>query len=437
MTLDPLLIEVLACPEDKGPLLYFADEQLLFNPRLHRTYPVRDGIPVLLIDEATAVDAAEDARLTAKAEAGGAVPPASSAAAGRRPSRRRPSVPLTSTRWTCGRPPPACPSRWWPPPTAAREIDGLPRHDDVENVVVLGMGDSGIVGDVLTAVAAPFMPVPVTVVKGYVPPDYVGTGSLVLAVSFSGDTEETVEAATAAYEAGAALVVVSGGGELVEPVRRVGRAAGARAGPIPEARAALGAMAVPPLVLLEAIGLFPGAEQWIDLAVDQLAARRDQLVRPDSVAEELARRIGRTIPLVHSSGDLGAAAALRWKCQINENAKSPAFWNVHPELCHNEVAGWGQNGDATRQLITLVNLRHDAEHPQVSRRFDLVTEALREVMADVIEVRAAGEGDLAQLLDLALIGDVVALHLAGHEGIDPGPVPVVDEIKQQLRQGPG
>ena len=80
MTLDPLLIEVLACPEDKGPLLYFDDEQLLFNSRLHRTYPVRDGITVMLIDEATSVDAAEDARLVAKAEAGGAV--STSAAAG-------------------------------------------------------------------------------------------------------------------------------------------------------------------------------------------------------------------------------------------------------------------------------------------------------------------------------------------------------------------
>ena len=80
MTLDPLLIEVLACPEDKGPLLYFDDEQLLFNSRLHRTYPVRDGIPVMLIDEATSVGAAEVARLVAKAAAGGAV--STSAAAG-------------------------------------------------------------------------------------------------------------------------------------------------------------------------------------------------------------------------------------------------------------------------------------------------------------------------------------------------------------------
>ena len=320
---------------------------------------------------------------------------------------------------------------------AAQQVDQLPGHDEVENVVVLGMGDSGIVGDVLIAAAAPFMPVPVTVVKGYVPPDYVGTGSLVIAVSFSGDTEETVEAATAAYEAGAALVVVSGGGELVRlsgewdvplvpvPVK------------IPEARTALGAMAVPPLVLLERIGLFPGAQQWIDQAVTQLQRRRDQLTRPGNVAELTARRIGRTIPLVHGAQDLGAAAALRWKCQINLNAKAPAFWNVHPELCHNEVAGWGQNGDATRQLVTLVNLRHDAEHPQVSRRFDLATEVLREVMADVVEVRAHGEGDLAQLLDLALVGDVVSLLLAAHEGIDPGPVPTVDDIRAALAGGAG
>jgi glucose/mannose-6-phosphate isomerase len=319
--------------------------------------------------------------------------------------------------------------------SAARGLTALPQHDRVENVVVLGMGGSGIAGDVLVATAAPFMPVPVTVVKGYVPPDFVGTGSLVFAMSFSGDTEETLEAAAGAYEAGASLVVVSGGGALVNlavewdvPVVPVPSG-------IPQPRAALGAMAIPPLLILEEIGLFPGASQWVDQAVQQLRIRRDELVRPGNRAEELARRIGRTIPLIHSSGDLGGAAALRWKAQINENAKCPAFFNIYPELCHNEVAGWGQHGDATRQLITLVNLRHDAEHPQVSRRFDLVEEVLREVVADVIEVRASGEGDLAQLLDLALIGDFVSLHMAGDEGIDPGPIPVLDEMKQQLRQG--
>jgi glucose/mannose-6-phosphate isomerase len=319
--------------------------------------------------------------------------------------------------------------------SAARGIEGLPQHDRVENVVVLGMGGSGFAGNVLAAAAAPFMPVPVTVVKGYQPPDYVGTGSLVFAISFSGDTEETVEAAAAAYEAGASLVVVAGGGALVNLADEWHVPVVHLAGGIPQPRAALGALAIPPLVVLEEIGLFPGALQWVDQAVSQLRFRRNELIRPGSSAEEVARRIGRTIPLIHSSADLGAAAALRWKCQINENAKTPAFYNVYPELCHNELAGWGQNGDATRQLITLVNLRHDAEHPQVSRRFDLVAEVLREVVAEIIEVRAAGEGDLAQLLDLAMIGDFVSLHLAAQEGIDPGPIPVLDELKAQLTSG--
>ncbi len=318
---------------------------------------------------------------------------------------------------------------------AARGLEGLPPHDQVEHVVVLGMGGSGIAGDVLVAAALPFLPVPVTVVKGYAPPDYVGPGSLVFAMSFSGDTEETVEAAAQAFEAGAALVVVSSGGEL-------GRLAGEWQVPvvpvppdIPQPRAALGAMAVPPLVVLEELGLFPGATRWVELAARQLRRRRDELGRPGSVAEEVARRIGRTIPLVHSSHAIGAAAALRWKTQVNENAKAPAFWNVLPEVCHNEVAGWGQHGDVTRQVVTLVNLRHDAEHPQVQRRFDLVADVLREVVADVVEVRAAGDGELAQLFDLTLVGDAVSLHLAAEAGVDPGPVPVLGEIKERLRTG--
>lgn len=315
---------------------------------------------------------------------------------------------------------------------SARGLSGLPSHDLVENVVVLGMGDSGMAGDVLTAVAGPFLPVPLTVVKGYEPPDFVGTGSLVFAVSYSGDSEETLEAAGSAYEAGAAMVAVTGGGAL-------GRLAAEWDVPhltvpdeLPNGRSALGALAVPPLVVLEEIGLFPGAGQWIDLAVAQLRLRRDELATGVGVATEVSRRIGRTIPLIHGAQDLGAAAACRWKTQINLNAKAPAFWAVHPELCHNEVAGWGQHGDATRQLITLVELRHEAEHPQDGRRFALVADAMREVVADIIDVQARGEGDLAQLLDLALVGDAVSLLLAAHEGIDPGPTPVVEEIERAL-----
>lgn len=317
----------------------------------------------------------------------------------------------------------------------AASVDGLPDRDEIENVVVLGMGGSGIAGDILLATAGPFMAVPVVVVKSYTLPAFVGEGSLVFAISFSGDTEETVEAAGEAAVQGARVVAVTSGGQLEKLATSWGSPVVNVPADLPQPRTAIGAMAIPPLVMLEEVGLFPGAVQWIDLAVEQLKRRRDQLVAGGGPSAEIARRIGRTIPLMHSSGAMGNAAAQRWKTQINEIAKAPAFWAVYPELCHNELQGWGQHGDVTRQLVTIVNLRHDSEHPQVSRRFDLVGDLVREAVAGIEEVQAEGDGDLAQLLDLVLVGDFVALHMAGNEGIDPGPVPIIDELKHELQEG--
>jgi len=316
----------------------------------------------------------------------------------------------------------------------ARGLDGLPDHGTVENVVVLGMGGSGIAGDILLAAAGPFMSVPAVVLKSYTLPAFVTANSLVIAVSYSGNTEETVEAASEAVATGAQLVVVSSGGELARLAESVGAPYVAALPGYAMPRAAIGAVSFPPLRVLESVGLFPGAPQWIDNAVAQLRRRRDQLIGDKSPALELARRIDGTIPLIHSSAGLGAAAVTRWRCEINENAKAPAISSVQPELCHNEIVGWGQHGDVTRQLLTLVQLRHDHEHPQVTRRFELVTDMVREVVAGIEEVRAEGEGELAQLLDLMLIGDFTSLHLAAQEGIDPGPVPALVEIKSRLKE---
>ena len=320
---------------------------------------------------------------------------------------------------------------------AAKEsasLIGLPSHEDIENVVVLGMGGSGIAGDVMTCIAGPFMPVPIVVTKGYEPPSFVGPNTLCFALSFSGDTDETIDAAQTAALSGARMVVIAKGGELARLARSwdavlIGVPEG-----IPYPRAGIGAMAIPTLTVLEQTGLFPGATGWIDLAVEQLKRRRDELSKDENGARELARRIGRTIPLIYGGQGLGTAAAIRWKNEVNENAKSPAFMNTVPELTHNEIAGWGQNGDVTRQVFSLVLLRHDHEHPQVMRRFDLVRQWTEEVVASIEEVSAAGDGPLAQLFDLMFYGSMLSLHLAAQEGIDPGPITVLEEIKAALAE---
>jgi len=318
--------------------------------------------------------------------------------------------------------------------TAAAQVGGLPEGRTFSDIAVLGMGGSGIAGDVVVATAAAELAMPAAVVKSYTLPTWVGPDTLVFAVSCSGNTEETVAATTAAWERGAAVVTVSSGGRLVELAEAHGGPVVAVPASIPQPRAAFGAMAVPPLVVLERLGLLPGAGRQIGLAVAQLARRRDQLVEPDSPAEAVARRIGRTFALVHGGPGYGAVAAQRWKTQINENAKAPAFSAAQPELCHNEVVGWGQHGDVTRQVITLVTLRQPGEHPQVARRFDLIADILLEVVAEVVPVWAEGDGALAQFFDLVLFGDFVSLHLAGQEGVDPGPVPILIEIKDRLSE---
>jgi glucose/mannose-6-phosphate isomerase len=199
-------------------------------------------------------------------------------------------------------------------------------------------------------------------------------------------------------------------------------------------RAGIGAVSIPPLLVLEHVGLFPGAAQYVADAVEQLKRRRDQLIVEGSGAARLAAAIGRTMPLAVGGDAIGATAAYRFKCQVNENAKAPSFAAAMPELCHNEICGWGQHGDVTRQVLTVVRFRHDFEHPQVARRFDLTFDVIDEVVHDVIDVQAEGEGPLAQLFDLIIQGDFTSLHLAVDAGIDPGPIPVLEDLKAALAE---
>jgi glucose/mannose-6-phosphate isomerase len=315
--------------------------------------------------------------------------------------------------------------------TLGAEVEGLPDRESIEHVVVLGMGGSGVAGDVIAAVAGPFMPVPVTVAKGYEAPASVGDGTLCFAISYSGDTEETVEAAQAAAAAGARMVVLSTGGELAELASGWG-APHIVLPDCPMPRAGIGSVSIPPLIVLERIGLFPGAHEYVSDAVLQMQRRRDKLIVDGGPAQQLALAIDRTIPIAYGGDALGGVAAYRFKCQVNENAKAPAFAAALPEMAHNEICGWGQHGDVTRQVMTVVRFRHDFEHPQVARRFDLTFDILDEVVHGVVDITAEGDGALAQLFDLILQGDFVSLHLAAEAGVDPGPIPVLTALKEAL-----
>ena len=315
--------------------------------------------------------------------------------------------------------------------------DRFPKPDDIANIVVMGMGGSGISGDVVAAAFNDELPVPVTVLKQIRTPAFIGANTLAFAVSYSGNTGETVSMATSALEQGAQLVAVSCGGQLAE----LAHEAGALHLPCPEGylpRAAIGALVAPVLVTLYRMGMAPGAHANLVRAQAQLAIRRDKC-RPEvegaaNPAREIARRIGRTMPLVYGAGALGGVAAYRWKCDVNENAKAPAFWHQYPELDHNEICGWGQGGDVTRQLITLVELRHGFEHERLVPMLDITREIIEECVHQILTVEAEGEGRLAQLLDLMYLGDWTSCYLALQNDVDPGPIDAIVELKSRLAQ---
>lgn len=305
----------------------------------------------------------------------------------------------------------------------------LPGHDEVANVLVLGTGAAGWVGDLIAAVAGPFMPVPLVVHKGFEPPSFVDASTLVVAISASGDSPEVMASAITCIEAGCRLLAVTSGGRLGDladatesPTIFLPRSTAAV--PVPP-RARVGALSIPVLKAFDSLGLYPGGRDWIGAAIAQLKVRRDELAAEGSASASLARKLHGTIPLVYGGGQLGGVAADRWKAQLNLSAKCPAFAGELPEVVHGELSGWGQHGDITRQVLSLVLLRHDDEPPQVVEQFGQVQTWTDEVVTAIHEVRAAGEGALAQLLDLAFFGDVVAIELAELAGIDPGPTPVI------------
>jgi glucose/mannose-6-phosphate isomerase len=314
-------------------------------------------------------------------------------------------------------------------------LPGLPGADGLTSVVVAGMGGSAVAGEILRAYAAPRSKVPVVLVNDYSLPGFVGPGTLWFAVSFSGGTEETAVATAAALKAGAHVVAVTSGGALSEMVRDGGGSVILIQPGVTQPRSAVGATAVPLLLVCEQLGLVTDARAQLEAVVAQLSRRRSELESGAGLAADIARRIGRTIPVFHAGSGLPAVAARRWKTQLNENAKSPAYFGVQPEVCHNEVCGFGQHGDVTRQVLTLVNLRTGSEDPRIVLRFQLFAEATEEALARVIEVEAAGDGELACFFDLVMVGDFVSLHLATRDGIDPGPVPTLTELKRRLASG--
>lgn len=259
----------------------------------------------------------------------------------------------------------------------------VPDHVAIDGVVLSGRG-AHVPAAAVAALAESRVVRPLTVAAGSGPPGWVGPSSLVIDFAGGGPSDSHVVS--------------------LDPGSR----------PQPAVQTAAG------LAVLGGFGLLGGVP-------DELADAADHLGRSDDGghAAALARRIGRTMVLAYGGGALGRAAAMAWKWSVNRNAKAPAFAAAVPGLDHDEVVGWAQHGDVTRQVFTLVMLRHPFETAEESYRLDSTAETCEEIVAEVHEVRTTAVSPTAALLELMVRGEAVSLEMAAQAGIDPGPTPIL------------
>jgi glucose/mannose-6-phosphate isomerase len=308
------------------------------------------------------------------------------------------------------------------------ESAGISAREMPDGLAVCGMGGSAIGGELAAAVIGPRAMHPIRTVRGYELDRSVGSGSAVLCASYSGNTEETLACYEAAGAAGARRIVLTTGGSLAQAARGDGvPVIGVPAGMQP--RAAVAYMTVCALEVAALCGAFGSSRGEVEAAAGllrSLAREWGPDAHDGSLAKSLARALHGSIMVAFGAG-ISAPVARRWKTQVNENAKLPAFFAELPEADHNEICAFDRRGP-----LAAVLLDDPAGAPRLRRRIELTAELVRPGARTVERVAARGHSPLERLMSLVFLGDLVSVYLAVLGGTDPTPVDMLERLKESL-----
>jgi len=299
--------------------------------------------------------------------------------------------------------------------------------------VVLGMGGSGMAG-AAGALEASRAGALVSPWRTYGLPPWAGPGqALVVAVSYSGNTEETLSGVEEALELGLPVVAVTSGGELAQVTEAAGHPVVRVPGGL-QPRAAIGYLTGGVAAVLHAAGRVPPAAT----ALTEAATVVEELLGGGGgvaveLAADLAEAAAGRIPVVYGGVPVGSLAAYRWKTQVNENAKAPAWSAEVPESNHNELEGWEEPGEPAAATGVVV-LRDRLDHPRIARRLELMTEIVGSSTALLGTVVSTGESALARFFSLAVVGDLFSVELARRRGVEATPVALLEDFKKRMRK---
>lgn len=303
----------------------------------------------------------------------------------------------------------------------------------IENIVFAGMGGSALAA--LLSQSWPGYSIPFEVCRQYHVPKYVSNKTLFIASSYSGNTEETLSGLAEAEAKGAKIVIIAGGGKLVEiaeqksyPHLVLPQVGQPRYAVLYSFKALLTVLVSIGQATSEQLNELSSMAEFLD---QSLQSWLPTVPKDDNPAKKLAFELAGKSMAVYA-GPLLAPAAYKWKISFNENAKNVAWWSAYPEWNHNELAGWTSH--PVDKVYGVIDLRSNLEHERIQKRFELAERMLSGKRPAPEVVQAQGETLLQQLLWTVLFGDFVSIYLALLNNVDPSPVDIQERFKQELNQ---
>ena len=301
----------------------------------------------------------------------------------------------------------------------------LPYDQQIDLVYVAGLGGSGIGGDFVADIIRDECKIPYLVGKGYDVPAYLNERTLAIVSSYSGNTEETLSALKGLQASGAKIIIVSGGGKLIEIAKEKGYDHVIVPGNWPSPRACLGFSFVQQLYIMEKLGFISDSfKPQLKASIDLIKFDMDDI---KVTAKKIADRLHGRIPIIYTT-DRMESVAVRLRQQINENAKMLSWHHVIPEMNHNELVGWKSEDNR----VAVLYFRNKDDHPRNSVRMDINRDIISKLCDTVIEVYSKGQSFIEKNMYFVHLGDWITWYLSELRGVDSIEVDVIDYLKGEL-----
>lgn len=303
----------------------------------------------------------------------------------------------------------------------------------IRDVVITGMGGAIIGGELIRAMSLETGHLPVHVNKSYSLPSFVNDKTLVIAISQSGNTEETLSAFEEAGARGAQRVIITTGGKLLE----IAVSQNIPVIELPKSRITRAALAYSFTALwrvFQHLEIFQPRNGELNEAADFLEEQIEILSGlEENIAIEMAADLKSTLPIIYSGDGLMAPVALRWKTQFHENAKMLAYCSHIPEMNHNEVEGWELTAHLMGKL-SVIMLHDEADHFRVRHRMDVTAQIIEPHAFTFKRVNSVGDNTLQRVLFMCLLGDFISFYLAILSEVDPLPIEKIELLKRRLNE---